>query len=283
MIRFMSFSSGSCGNSYFLAWQPDGCEDGILSSPSRPSGILIDAGVSPRRLKRELGNAGAGFSDISAVLVSHDHMDHMRFLGSYCKRLAFPVYSSAVVANALRSHPFTSQFFPLCGRVLEEGEWNRIPLVGSPVTAEVRYFVVPHDATQTVGFAILIDGHRFVIITDCGRMTSEALEFASKADTLVIESNYDSEMLRTGPYTADLKKRICGGCGHMSNDECARTLETVWHRGLKNIFLCHLSENNNTPELAFASASAALEAVGAPDKVNLHALPRTYPSPFYIL
>lgn len=282
MIRFMSLSSGSCGNSYYLAWQPDEGADSY-SPLARPVGILIDAGVSLRRLKRELGNAGADFSGVSAVLVTHDHMDHIRFLGSYCKRMAFPVYATPVLHHTLSNHPFTASYISSCRREFAEGEWTAIPLSGCPVTVEVRCFEVPHDATQTVGFAIRIDGHRFVIITDCGRMTPEAMEFAAKADTLVIESNYDPLMLRNGPYTAELKHRISGGFGHLSNDECAATVKAVWHSGLRNIFLCHLSENNNTPDLALEAVSGALESIGALSEVNLQALPRTFPSPFNIL
>ena len=131
MIRFMSLSSGSCGNSYYLAWQPDAQGDEPFSQ-DRPAGILIDAGVSLRRLKRELGNAGADFSGVSAILVTHDHMDHVRFLGSYCKRLAFPVYATPVLHRALQNHPFTSAYIPSCRRELVEGSGTGFPLPAVP-------------------------------------------------------------------------------------------------------------------------------------------------------
>ena len=143
---------------------------------------------------------------------------------------------------------------------------------------------MPHDATQTVGYAIQINGRTFVIMTDVGRMTDEAVQLARTADTVVVESNYDMDMLMGGPYTYELKMRIVQGCGHLSNDECASAIKKFWHEGLRNIFLCHLSENNNTRELAHKCSNAALEELGVEKgTVALRCLPRQYPSQMYFL
>ena len=148
----------------------------------------------------------------------------------------------------------------------------------------VRYFVVPHDATQTVGYSLEMEGHKFVIMTDVGRVTDEAVKYASEADTVVIESNYDMDMLLGGPYTYDLKMRIVQGCGHLCNDECASAIKRFYHPGLKHIFLCHLSENNNRQDLAYASAMKALSELGVEKgTVALRCLPRTYPSDLFSL
>jgi phosphoribosyl 1,2-cyclic phosphodiesterase len=121
-------------------------------------------------------------------------------------------------------------------------------------------------------------------MTDIGRMTDEAVEFARQAHTVVVESNYDIDMLMQGPYTYELKMRIVQGCGHLSNDECASAIKRFWHPGLRNIFLCHLSENNNTHELAYRCSSKALCEIGvAPGTVSLRCLPRQYPSPLFAL
>lgn len=264
MVRFMSLSSGSCGNCYYL-----GTEKG---------GILIDAGVSLRRLKKVLQEYDLDMDSFSAVLVTHDHLDHIRHLGSFCKRLSKPVYTTQTIHSALARHTFTAPTIGPCRRVLEEDVWNDI------AGMKVRYFVVPHDATQTVGYAIEVEDHRFVIMTDIGRMTDEAVGFARQADTVVVESNYDMDMLMSGPYTYELKMRIVQGCGHLSNDECAGAIRRFWHDGLKNIFLCHLSENNNTHELAYRSASGALKEMGvAKGSVYLYCLPRQYPSQMFEL
>ena len=264
MVKFMSLSSGSCGNCYYL-----GTENG---------GILIDAGVSLRRLKKTLQEYNLTTDSFSAVLVTHDHLDHIRHLGSFCKRLSKPVYTAETIHNALARHTFTAPTIGPCRRILKEGEWNEV------AGMKVRYFIVPHDATQTVGYAIKVEQRMFVIMTDIGRMTDEAVEFARQADTVVVESNYDIDMLMSGPYTYELKMRIVQGCGHLSNDECAGAIKRFWHPGLKNIFLCHLSENNNTHDLAYKSAATALREIGVEKgTVALRCLPRQYPSQMFEL
>ena len=264
MIKFMSLSSGSCGNCYYL-----GTEN---------SGILIDAGVSLRRLKKVLQEYNLTTDSFSAVLVTHDHLDHIRHLGSFCKRLNKPVYTAKAIHDALARHTFTAPTIGPCRRILEEGQWNEV------AGMKTRYFVVPHDATQTVGYAIELDGRRFVIMTDVGRMTDEAVELARTADTVVVESNYDMDMLMSGPYTYELKMRIVQGCGHLSNDECASAIKRFHHPQLRNIFLCHLSENNNTRDLAFNCSLAALHELGVKKgDLALRCLPRQYPSPLFSL
>lgn len=264
MVRFMSLSSGSCGNCYYLG--------------TGNTGILIDAGVSLRRLKKAFAEHGLDSGAFSAILVTHDHLDHIRHLGSYCKRLSKPVYTSGDIHHALARHTFTASAIGACRRVLEADSWNEV------AGMQVRYFTVPHDATQTVAYAIIAGGHKFMIMTDAGRVTDEAVEFASKADTVVIESNYDMDMLMGGKYTYELKMRIVQGCGHLSNDECASAIKRFWHPSLKNIFLCHLSENNNTQELAYNCARRALDRLGVErGTVALCCLPRQYPSPMFSL
>lgn len=263
-MRFMSLSSGSCGNCYYLE--------------TKEGSLLIDAGVSLRRLKKTLLEHGLGLDSFSAVLVTHDHLDHIRHLGSFCKKLGRPVYTTDTIHRALARHTFTAPTIAPCRRVMTEGEWNEI------AGMKVKYFVVPHDATQTVGYVIEAEDRRFVIMTDIGRMTDEAVEYARTADTVVIESNYDIDMLMAGPYTYELKMRIVQGCGHLSNDECASALRRFFHSGLKNIFLCHLSENNNTHELAYDASVKVLEELGVEKgTVALRCLPRQYPSHMFTL
>ena len=263
-IRFMSLSSGSCGNCYYLG--------------TSRGGILIDAGVSLRRLKKALVENGLDMDSFSAVLVTHDHLDHIRHLGSFCKKLCRPVYTTDVIHGALSRHTFTASTISPCRRILAEGEWNDV------AGMKVRYFIVPHDATQTVGYAVEVAGRRFVIMTDVGRVTDEAVEFAREADTVVVESNYDVDMLMGGPYTHELKMRIVQGCGHLSNDECASAVKRFWHKGLRNIFLCHLSDNNNTRQLAADCTARALKELGVETgTVALRCLPREYPSQMFVL
>lgn len=263
-LKFASFSSGSNGNCYFLRYGKDG--------------ILIDAGISLRRLKQYMQGVGLSLDAFSSILVTHDHLDHIRNIGSYCKRLCKPVYATPHVHDALSRHTFAIPYISSCRKDMNIGEWVNIS------GFLVRSFEVPHDATQTVGYAIMAGESKFVIMTDIGRMTDEALDFAAQADTVVIESNYDTDMLMKGPYPEELKRRISQGNGHLSNAECAEAITKFYHKGLRNLFLCHLSEHNNTPRLAYDNASAALASIGVkPGEVNLRALPRLQPSPFFNL
>ncbi len=264
MLKFMSLSSGSCGNCYYLG--------------SEKGGILIDAGVSLRRLKKVMLEYNISPDSILAVLVTHDHLDHIRHLNSFCKRLCKPVYTTQTIHDALSRHSFTASTIGPCRRILPHEQWNDI----GPM--KIRYFIVPHDATQTVGNANDVDGRMIVIMTDIGRMTDEAVEFARMAETVVVESNYDMDMLMSGPYTYELKMRIVQGCGHLSNDECASAIKRFCHPKLKNIFLCHLSENNNTHDLAYRCSASALEEMGVgKGEISLRCLPRQYPSHLFEL
>ncbi len=259
MLLFRSFSSGSCGNCYYIGDGKDG--------------VLIDAGISLRRLKKYLAEDNMDYSCFSAVLVTHDHLDHIRHLGSFCKRLTKPVYASSVLHQALSTHTFTRDTIASCRVVLAQGQDNQV----GPYW--VRHFVVPHDATETLGYSISTPYGNVVLMTDVGKITDEAVEYARQADYVIMESNYDMQMLMAGPYTYDLKMRICQGGGHLSNDEAASAIRRYVHPGLKQVFLCHLSENNNTPQLAFDCCREAI--VGT--NTQLRTLPRRSPSPLFIL
>ena len=265
-LCFMSLSSGSCGNCYYLA-APEGA-------------LLIDAGVSLRRLKKCFAENSIELSSVLGVLVTHDHLDHIRHLGSFCKHLSLPVYTTPTIHGALARHTFTADWITPCRRdILPASSPSEIPQILEIGPFRIECFIVPHDATQTVGYHIRTRSHSFTIMTDIGRMTDEALCYASKSDTVVIESNYDMGMLMGGPYTYELKMRIVQGCGHLSNDECAEAVSRFCHEGLRNIFLCHLSENNNTRELAYSATSDALTESGIQGgTISLRCLPRQTPS-----
>ncbi len=283
-VRFKSFSSGSCGNCYFLGLE----EDGVWTDA-----VLVDAGVSLRAVKRELLNEHIPLSCIKAMLVTHDHFDHIRSLGSYCKYLKLPVWATPELLTAMSYHSYTLEHLAAVRCPLERNVWNDI----IPGVLSARYFVVPHDASQTVGYGIRLAGLNFVIMTDLGRMTAEALSYASHAHVVVVESNYDREMLMDGSYPYELKMRISQGNGHLSNDECADAVRRFYHKDLTHLFLCHLSENNNTPELAIKATSDALADIGLlpsyerssyfaseeGDSIVMQPLPRRTPSRLFTL
>lgn len=257
MTRFLSLSSGSNGNCYYLG--------------NEQVSVLIDVGIGVRTIKKRLAEHDIDIADISFVLVSHDHVDHIKSLGNFSERYRKPVYVSSTLAAALNRHFCTRGHMTGCMRKMEP-EVAIQPAQGVEVTS----FRVPHDATETVGFHIDFFGEKFTFMTDIGEVTDTAVHYASLADHLIVESNYDIDMLLGGPYTHALKMRIVQGNGHMSNDQTSSLLRRSYHSGLKDICLCHLSENNNTPTLAFDCARRALGEIGVSvgKDVSLTCLPR---------
>lgn len=257
MVRFVSLSSGSNGNCYYIG--------------NSESSIIIDFGIGARTVKKRLSGFGIDLDAVSLILVSHDHWDHIKSLGTYVERSHKPVYGTRELFQALEHHFSASGRIRSERHILEKGQTTTV--CGFSITP----FEVPHDAADTVGYHICSEGHRFTFMTDIGAPTDEAVYYASMADHLIVESNYDLQMLLNGPYTPELKARIRNGHGHLANDQTAVLLQRSWHSGLQDVFLCHLSEHNNTPALATASARQALDLVGG-NGVRLVALPRKEPS-----
>lgn len=246
MLRFISFSSGSCGNCYYIG-------DG-------QKGLFVDAGISFKNVQPMLFKYGINLDSINAILVTHDHLDHIKGLRSFAKKGHWPIYAPAKLHAALAFHTFTKDFISSYRRFLNED-------VTEIAGFKVRWVEVPHDATMTVAYQIEYDGYRFFIMTDTGQVIQEAIDLASESKTVVIESNYDVEMLKNGPYDYLLKQRILSSTnGHISNDQCAEGLRQIWHDELEHIFLCHRSDNNNTEELAVECNRKALEEIDAFEK-----------------
>ena len=259
MVKFISLSSGSNGNCYYIG--------------DEKTAFLIDAGIGPRTIKKRLLEHGIGVESIKFVLVSHDHIDHIKSLGVLADRLNLPVYATERLHRSLSVHFCTRGKLGGCARktVLDQpSEYDGVMITP---------FEVPHDATQTVGYHIDFHGLKFTFITDVGDITENVVKYSSMANVLIIESNYDLDMLLHGGYTPELKLRIAKGNGHLSNEQCASVIRRVYHPKMEAIFLCHLSENNNTPELAHKEISKALKAMRA--NPQLECLPRRMSSPMY--
>lgn len=265
-VKFLSFRSGSSGNCYYIG--------------NEEKAVLIDMGVGPRVLAKKMNECGLDMGKLSMILVTHDHIDHIKHLGSFVKRWKIPVYTTETLHNRLDTHPCTRGSLSGCRYVIDPDSY----LDAGPV--KVKAFRVPHDATETVGYHMDFYGERFTVITDTGELTKDIFRYSAIAKHLVIESNYDLDMLMGGPYTPDLKRRIISGNGHLSNEQTAYLLEKVCsteNSVLKNIFLCHISDNNNTKELAYKVSHEALERAGVADRINLVALPRTGSSQLFEL
>lgn len=254
MIKFCTLASGSSGNSLYLE--------------SRCSKILIDAGISFRKISRSLGSIGVSVSDLDAVVLSHEHEDHSRSVG---KMSEVPVYvSGETVGFWERKRNGHSNGN---GAIEQLREFDsQEPFYINDLT--ITPFSVAHDAIDPVGFTVT-DGYvKMGIVTDIGKPTALARESLKGCDALVLESNHDKEMLSSGPYPPYLQQRISGGQGHLSNDQSASLLGEVFHDGLKYVLLAHLSARNNTPEKALGCSLGVVRRNGADGRVTVAIAPR---------
>ncbi len=263
-IQFISLGSGSSGNCYYLG-TPD-------------HGILIDAGLSTRTIRKYLKQVGIDIEKIQGVLITHDHADHIKGVGNLAEKMTIPIYTTAAVhlginRNKCMSAPLSSTSV----RYIEKEE--PFDIKDFSITA----FEVPHDGTDNVGYSVEIDDKIFTFATDLGEITPTVAHYLKKADYMVIEANYEDEMLRMGRYPMFLKERVSSKTGHLSNQDTAEFLATEYQPNWKHIWLCHLSKDNNHPDLAYKTIESKLRAqnIIVGKDVELLPLKRTTPSDLY--
>lgn len=279
-LRFMSFGSGSSGNCAYI---------GIDRGP-HSSGLLIDAGVDPKIVYDALRDNKIDIDSIAGILLTHDHGDHVKYAYTILRaHKKMVLYATMRTMNGLlRRHNISRRI-----KDYHKAIYKEFPFEAAGLT--VTAFDTSHDGTDNAGFAISTpDGeHNFVAVTDTGYITERADYYIQRANYLMLESNYDLDMLRHGTYAEYLKARIISERGHLDNAAAADYIRTKYHDGLSHIFLCHLSEDNNRPELAVETMRNALATrnlrIGDPANpladvdVALAALPRFETSPLYIL
>ncbi len=236
--------------------------------------LLIDAGISMRRIVAGLKNAGLTPSDLTGILVTHEHGDHIAGVKMLVKHHHVPIFAPGVVAEGV------CYVAPDAQRTLTPFQTGSELVLGE---LSVRSFPTMHDTPESVGYRIEFSGGTFVFVTDVGSVTDEVLTAACGADLAVIEANHDVEMLRNGHYPAFLKKRVLSERGHLSNDDSGRLAVALAESGTRTIVLAHLSRDNNTPRMACRTVARALCSIGAGDDVILAAAPPDDPSPVYIL
>ena len=238
-MRFITFASGSGGNCTLV-------QGGGAS-------VLVDAGISLRRIRAALARHGLTADDLDAVVITHDHSDHVCALKTLTKNHAVPVY----VPKRTVSH--------LCGLVPDlEGRLRPLS-PGEPITVgelKITAFSTSHDAPGSVGYVLESPDGRIGMCTDTGVVTDEMLEALTGCSAALIEANHDRDRLLQGPYPYPLKRRIRSETGHLSNDESASLACALAAGGAESIVLGHLSRENNTPRLAFDTVREALDAEG---------------------
>jgi len=264
VLKFLSLASGSSGNCYFL-----GADD---------YGILLDAGIHFQTLKKILRDHRIDLNQILAVFITHDHIDHIKSVGSLGEKHGIPVYATQLVHTGINSCRIIKKKLRTSCRILEKEQ--AVAIREFTITA----FDVPHDASDCVGYLIQYDHHTCVLATDVGEINPTVAKYLRMANHLILETNYDKEMLLSGNYPDFLKERIMNGKGHLCNAEAAEFLAANYDGHLKNIWLCHLSKNNNRPELACRSVEQAFvdHGIQIDSYIRLTALQRTTPE-LYVL
>ncbi len=262
-LSFLSLASGSSGNCYYLG--------------TPEYGVLVDAGIGIRTIRKVLKDNSIDFSKIVAVLITHDHADHIKTVGCLGEKFCIPVYTTEAVHRGIDKSRYVEETLNSSRRIIEK----EVPFTIRDF--RITAFEVPHDSTDSVGYLIEYGKHKFTFATDVGHITDIVSKYMSMANHLIIEANYDEEMLQFGTYPAFLKERVASPTGHLSNREAAEFLATHYDPKLKDIWLCHLSRDNNHPELAYKTVDIRLfqEGIRVGKDVSLVALKRTTPSDIY--
>ncbi len=276
-IVFMSFGSGSSGNCSYIG--------------SRNGGLLIDAGVDVDKIIDGLKANGLTLDDVKGVCLTHDHSDHVRYVYSLVRKYPhIGVYCTPkTLSGILRRHSISRRLKDYHRPIYKEFAFQ----IGD---FELTAFEVSHDGTDNSGYFITHGDHTFAIATDLGCITPRVEYYMRQARYIVIESNYDKEMLDHGPYPMHLKARIAADGGHLDNRVAGEFLAGILSPHLTNVFLCHLSQDNNLPGKALAAVGDALRRAGVDSigdgsetlemkdrRIQLVALPRFDASRLYTL
>ena len=229
MLKFRSLYSGSSGNSLFV------------ETPN--SKILIDAGVSTKKIETALNGLEVDVHDIDAILVTHEHSDHVRGLGTLAKKFDIPIYANQETWDAMpevaQKVQLENQNFFKPNEKFDIGDLKILP------------FSIPHDAANPCGFNLFCGNQKISIATDLGHMDAQLIKCLEGSSFILLEANYDPNILKCSRYPYTLKQRIAGPNGHLSNEIAGKTISYLLKSGLKKVMLGHLSKENNFPELAY--------------------------------
>lgn len=252
MIRFQSFLSSSSGNATFVT-------DDTTS-------LLVDCGANGKYIKECMRRIGASFENLSGILITHEHRDHIAGAGVLSRQFNLPIYATKKTWDAMGD---------MIGNIAPENCRTVEPemLFGG---LKVRAFSIPHDAADPVGYSFYTTSHKFTIATDLGYVSDEVFENLSGSHVAIIEANHDVSMLQNGRYPFPLKKRILSDCGHLSNEVCGKLCARLAKEGTCSIWLGHLSSENNLPSVAYQTVSEILqnEGLSVGNGLSLNVLPK---------
>ena len=235
-LVFAPLFSGSSGNA---TWISDGRD-----------AVIADAGVSASRILAEIARLGLDASIVRAIVATHEHSDHVSGIGPLARKLNVPIYATEGTWNGMDRQ--TGKLRSDQRRVIDTGSCFSVG------NMEFLSFPTPHDANESCGYVFNLGRLSAAIATDIGHLNDKWLSFVSSCGIVLLEADYDREMLLSGPYPFELKRRIQGKRGHLSNDEAAEVALTLCASGTRQIILGHMSKINNFPELALKTVENAL-------------------------
>lgn len=241
MLKYCSIGSGSSGNCHYVGY--------------KDTNILIDAGLSGKKISSSLSEIDIDSNKLDGIFITHEHSDHIKGVGILSRRFDLPIFTNYKTWLAIKDK---------IGKVNEDNvvifENDRIYSVGD---IEIKPFSINHDAADPVGFCISNErDEKISIATDIGTVSEDIKQNIFGSDLVVLESNYDKEMLLMGSYTYSLKKRVMSDIGHLSNEDSAKFQAELIENGTENILLAHLSRENNFPQLAFETSNHILSDKG---------------------
>ncbi len=254
MFKFCNLYSGSSGNCSFL--ETDNTK------------ILIDCGVSSKKIEEALNSIDVSAKNIDAIVISHEHSDHVKGLSVLCKKYDIPIYANSKTFNNINQD--------LTQRKYIEFKSNKEFDIGD---IKVFPFSIPHDAVDPCGFNFYHEKNKVSIATDIGHVDNTILHNLDESSLLLLESNYEPDILKCSSYPYELKRRILGPNGHLSNEEAGDVITTLVKSGVSNIMLGHLSEHNNFPELAYQTVMNSIISHNVDlDKLKLSVADRYKPN-----
>lgn len=238
-MQLYSIASGSSGNCIYVG--------------TGETGILIDVGISMKRIREGLQRQGLSLEGIRAIFITHEHTDHISGLGPVLRKVPIPVYATKETIGAIWNKGIM--------KGVSQDLFHGIEPEETFFVEDMEVFPVPisHDAANPVCYTVKAGGKKLGVATDMGCYTGELVDCLKDCDSLLLEANHDINLLQVGSYPYALKMRILGERGHLSNDTAARLIQELLHPGLQHIVLGHLSKENNFPELAYQTVSYELE------------------------
>lgn len=261
MLNLYPLFSGSSGNMYLVE--------------SNNTNVLVDIGISYKRANIALNEIGKSFEDIDALVITHEHSDHIQGLATLLKKQNIPIYTSKGTSSAIKEKLKSNDI--QINEITADEKFNIKDISITP-------FEISHDAAMPLGYTISSEDKTLTIATDLGYVSENIYSHLKEANLSVIESNYDNTLLMYGPYNYNLKQRIKSNLGHLSNTDTASVITNLAKDGKRSFILGHLSQNNNNPDIAYSIITDTLKENGFNlDEFNINIATRDFSSEVYSL